>query len=85
MTDAQLMSVVSPSGKVVVIDDVVYEAMEFAKHHEHITPTKEEDRAVKRKLDMIVMPLFSFLFMLQFWTRHVSVLLRLWIFNRIII
>lgn len=85
VTDAQLLSVISPSGKVVVIDDVVDEAMEFAKHHEHITLTKEEDRAVKRKLDMIVMPLFSFLFMLQFWTRHVSVLLRLWIFNRIII
>ena len=66
VTDAQLLSVVSPSGKVVVIDDVVDEAMEFAKHHEHITLTKEEDRAVKRKLDMIVMPLFSFLYMIQF-------------------
>ncbi|KAG0673979.1 hypothetical protein C6P41_002608 [Kluyveromyces marxianus] len=86
VTDAQLLSVVSPSGKVVVIDDdVVDETMEFAKHDEHITLTKEEDRAVKRKLDMIVMPLFSFLSMLQFWTRHVSVLLRLWIFNRITI
>ncbi|KAG0677069.1 hypothetical protein C6P43_003595 [Kluyveromyces marxianus] len=54
VTDAQLLSVVSPSGKVVVIDDdVVDETMEFAKHDEHITLTKEEDRAVKRKLDMI--------------------------------
>ncbi|CDO93775.1 unnamed protein product [Kluyveromyces dobzhanskii CBS 2104] len=64
--DVPLQTVLSPSGKVIVVGNEVDEAMEFAKHHEHIELTAKEDRRVKRKLDMIVMPLFSFLYMIQF-------------------
>lgn len=64
--DVPLQSIISPAGKVVVISKDLDEAMEFAKNHEHIEVAPREDRRVKRKLDMIVMPLFSFLYMIQF-------------------
>ncbi|QEU60787.1 hypothetical protein KDRO_D04820 [Kluyveromyces lactis] len=64
--DVPLQTILSPSGKLLVLGEAADEAMEFAKHHEHIELSAEEDRRVKRKIDMIVMPLFSFLYMIQF-------------------
>ena len=64
-----LDTVISPSGKVVHIahDDAhLDEALEFARAHGHVEISPEEDAKVRRKLDMIIMPLFCFLYMNQF-------------------
>lgn len=66
---AALDTVISPSGKVVHIahDDAhLDEALEFARAHGHVEVSPEEDRRVRMKIDMIVMPLFCFLYMNQF-------------------
>lgn len=64
-----LDTVVSPSGKIVHIahdNKHLDAALQFAKEHGHNEISPEEDRKVCRKLDLIVMPLFCFLYMNQF-------------------
>ncbi|KAG0684137.1 hypothetical protein C6P40_003115 [Pichia californica] len=66
---AALDTVISPSGKVVHIahDDAhLDEALEFAREHGRTEVTPEEDKKLRWKLDMIVLPLFCFLYMNQF-------------------
>lgn len=66
---AALDTVISPSGKVVHIahDDAhLDEALEFAREHGRIEVSPEEDRKLRWKLDLIVLPLFCFLYMNQF-------------------
>lgn len=65
----QLDTVISPSGKLVHLahdDKHLDEALAFAREHGHIEVTPEEDAKVRRKIDLIVMPLFCFLYMNQF-------------------
>lgn len=61
-------SVMSPSGRIVEFGDEqdVDEAMEFAKRVGHIEVSPKEDNKVRRKIDFVVMPLFSLLYMVQF-------------------
>lgn len=65
----KLNTVISPSGKVVHIaqdENHLDKALHFAQQHGHNEITPEEDRKVCRKLDLIIMPLFCFLYMNQF-------------------
>lgn len=65
----QLNTVVSPSGKVVhIASDAAHvdQALLFAQEHGDIEVSPEEDRKLRWKLDSIVMPLFCFLYMVQF-------------------
>lgn len=66
--DIPLDTVISSSGKLVHIGTGIEldEALEFAKAHGHIDVTPQEDRKLCRKIDMIVLPLFAFLYMAQF-------------------
>ncbi|KAG0691430.1 hypothetical protein C6P40_000047 [Pichia californica] len=66
---AKLDTVISPSGNIVHIahDDAhLDKALEFAKIHGHTEVSKEEDEKLRWKLDLIIIPLFSFLYMNQF-------------------
>ncbi|GMM47011.1 hypothetical protein DAPK24_035860 [Pichia kluyveri] len=65
----ELDTVISPSGKVVHLahdDKHLDAALAFAREHGSIDVSSEEDKKVCRKLDLIVMPLFCFLYMNQF-------------------
>jgi ACS family allantoate permease-like MFS transporter len=65
----ELDTIISPSGKIIHIahDDAhLDEALAFAREHGHIEVSEQEDKKVRRKLDMIIMPLFCFLYMNQF-------------------
>ncbi|CDO93774.1 unnamed protein product [Kluyveromyces dobzhanskii CBS 2104] len=66
MEDVLLHTIFPPEAKTLLVPNELDEAMEFATHHEHIELTPKEDSRVRRKLDLIVMPLFSFLYMIQF-------------------
>ena len=65
----ELDTVISPSGKVVHIahdDQHLDGALAFAREHGHTEVTPEEDAKLCRKLDLIIMPLFCWLYMNQF-------------------
>lgn len=65
----QLDTIISPSGKIIHIDQEVAhvdQALLFAEQHGHVEVSKEEDNKLRRKLDCIVLPLFCFLYMVQF-------------------
>lgn len=66
---ATLDTVISPSGKIIhIAHDNAHldEALEFAREHGHIEVSLNEDRKLRLKLDLIVLPLFCFLYMNQF-------------------
>ncbi|KAG7886127.1 hypothetical protein KL925_005094 [Ogataea polymorpha] len=61
-----LTTIISPKGKVVQITDDVDQAMDLALEADHQVFSEKEDRKLLFKLDCIVLPLFSFLYMIQF-------------------
>ncbi|GMM28856.1 hypothetical protein DAMA08_015720 [Martiniozyma asiatica (nom. inval.)] len=64
-----LKSIVSPSGKIIEIaqDDAHLDAaIEFARDHGQIEVSQKEDTRFRVKVDLIVMPLFCFLYMVQY-------------------
>ncbi|KAG7898753.1 hypothetical protein KL907_005107 [Ogataea polymorpha] len=64
--DQPLTTIISPKGKVVHITDDVDQAMDLALEADHKVFSEKEDRKLLFKLDCIVLPLFSFLYMIQF-------------------
>lgn len=65
----QLDTVVSPEGGIVhIAHDKAHldQALQFAQEHGHTQVSPEEDRRLRWKLDCIVLPLFCFLYMVQF-------------------
>ncbi|GMM30668.1 hypothetical protein DAMA08_034130 [Martiniozyma asiatica (nom. inval.)] len=68
-----LHSVISPSGKVVEIGDEAHldQALAFVQNHGRIEVSKAEDNRVCRKVDLILMPLFCMLYMVQFMDKTV--------------